>query len=87
LPFDFLEVGLGENGQLFRFTRLVRYVPTDLPANILPSKDCFSFNSNDGNGYVAHCHIVEHEDNEIMRLDEVKPNEGVLRVYVQGVGY
>jgi hypothetical protein len=30
---------------------------------------------------------VDHEDNEMMRPDEVVPNSGVTRTYVQGDDY
>ncbi len=39
-----------------------------------------------GYGYVWHCHIVDHEDNEMMRPYVVIPN-AVDRTYVQGVDY
>lgn len=40
-----------------------------------------------GAGYVWHCHIVDHEDNEMMRPDVVQPAAGVVRTYVQGKDY
>ena len=40
-----------------------------------------------GHGYVWHCHIVDHEDNEMMRPDSVQPLPNVTRTYVQGVDY
>ena len=35
-------------------------------------------------GYVWHCHILDHEDNEMMRPNEVRPQPDVARAYVQG---
>jgi FtsP/CotA-like multicopper oxidase with cupredoxin domain len=40
-----------------------------------------------GRGYVWHCHILDHEDNEMMRPFAVMPKTGVTRTYVQGVDY
>ncbi|HZD43904.1 MAG TPA: multicopper oxidase [Methanomicrobiales archaeon] len=38
----------------------VRFSPIDGSAN-------YSFNATEGPGYVWHCHILDHEDNEMMR--------------------
>ena len=62
---------------------LVRWAPTDLPANTPPEQANFSFDPNGGHGYVWHCHIVDHEDNEMMRPDEVMPNP-VTRTFTKG---
>lgn len=72
-------------GQVTRI--LVRWAPTDLPANTLAANAYFPFDPNGGHGYVWHCHIIDHEDNEMMRPDEVMPNEGATRTYVKGVDY
>jgi spore coat protein A len=40
-----------------------------------------------GYSYVWHCHIVDHEDNEMMRPYSVMPAAGAVRTYVQGVDY
>jgi spore coat protein A len=37
--------------------------------------------------HMWHCHIIDHEDNEMMRPDEVVPNGGASRSYVQGTDY
>jgi FtsP/CotA-like multicopper oxidase with cupredoxin domain len=66
---------------------LVRWAPTDLPANTPPALANFPFDPNGGQGYVWHCHIVDHEDNEMMRGNEVTPNAGAVRSYVKGVDY
>ncbi|HVP10364.1 MAG TPA: multicopper oxidase domain-containing protein, partial [Phycisphaerae bacterium] len=64
----------------------VRYAPTDKaigdPALFYP------FDPNAlGHGYVVHCHILDHEDNEMMRPLAVTPLGGATRTYVQGVDY
>ena len=56
-------------GQVTRF--VVRWAPTDIPAITPPAQANFPFDPNGGHGYVWHCHIVEHEDNEMMRPYEV----------------
>ncbi len=37
--------------------------------------------------YVWHCHIIDHEDNEMMRPDMVIPNATVTRSWTIGVNY
>jgi len=56
-----------------------------------PAADAhFPFDPNGGLGYVWHCHIIDHEDNEMMRPDAVDPlgsesNPGTpTRIYHQG---
>jgi FtsP/CotA-like multicopper oxidase with cupredoxin domain len=72
-------------GQVTRIA--VRWAPTDLPANTPVASANFPFDPNGGHGYVWHCHIVDHEDNEMMRPDEVTPNPAATRTYVKGVDY
>jgi spore coat protein A len=72
-------------GQVTRIA--VRWAPTDLPASTTVANAFFPFDPNGGHGYVWHCHIVDHEDNEMMRPDEVVPNAGATRTYVQGTDY
>ena len=60
-------------GQVTRI--VVRWAPTDFPANTPPANATFPFDPNGGHGYVWHCHIIDHEDNEMMRPDEVMPND------------
>jgi len=78
-------------GQVTRI--LVRWAPLDIPADTAPAVASFPFNPQGdvtqpgGHGYVWHCHIVDHEDNEMMRPDQVKPNVGANRTYVRGVDY
>ncbi|PWB51648.1 MAG: copper oxidase [Anaerolineales bacterium] len=72
-------------GQVTRF--VVRWAPTDLPASTPAADAYFPFDPDGGHGYVWHCHIVDHEDNEMMRPDAVTPNPNASRSYVQGVDY
>jgi FtsP/CotA-like multicopper oxidase with cupredoxin domain len=47
---------------------LVRWAPTETPvADVRPGVNRFAFDSTVGPGYVWHCHILDHEDNEMMR--------------------
>jgi len=67
-------------GQVTRF--VVRYAPID------GSADHYPFDPNALNhGYVWHCHIIDHEDNEMMRPYKVVPMLGASRDYQQGVDY
>ncbi|WPC39325.1 multicopper oxidase [Clostridium sp. JS66] len=46
----------------------VRFAPQDIdPKLTSPGKNFYSFNPEIGPGYVWHCHILDHEDNEMMR--------------------
>jgi spore coat protein A, manganese oxidase len=65
-------------GQVTRF--VVRWAPTNGDA-------AFPFDPNGGHGYVWHCHIVDHEDNEMMRPDEVIPDPSANRTFIQGQDY
>ncbi|MEK6742008.1 MAG: multicopper oxidase domain-containing protein [Nitrospirota bacterium] len=64
----------------------VRIAPQD---KAIGAADLFwSYAPNALNGaYVWHCHITDHEDNEMMRPIQFLPNETVIRTYVQGVDY
>jgi spore coat protein A len=59
-------------------TRLVvRWAPTDLPVGAAASARVFPFDPSGEGGrysYVWHCHIIDHEDNEMMRPDLVIAN-------------
>jgi spore coat protein A len=47
---------------------LVRWAPTDTALNaVTPGTNLFAFDPTSGPGYVWHCHIIDHEDNEMMR--------------------
>jgi FtsP/CotA-like multicopper oxidase with cupredoxin domain len=71
---------------------LVRYAPMDTPASTAAADAAFPFSPMDAQdpyGYVWHCHIVDHEDNEMMRPLLVKPNlnPAVVRTIIKGVDY
>jgi len=68
---------------------MVRWAPTDLAANKPAAEAFFPFDPNGGHGYVWHCHIIDHEDNEMMRPDQVKSNPDAVRDpdYVKGIDY
>lgn len=72
-------------GQVTRL--VVRWAPTDVPADTPPSRTIFPFDPNGGQGYVWHCHIIDHEDNEMMRPNEVIPQPAAERTYTQGSDY
>jgi len=73
-------------GQVTRI--VVRWAPTDLPASTSTDNASFPFDPNGGHGYVWHCHIVDHEDNEMMRPDAVTPNLlETARSYKKGTDY
>jgi spore coat protein A len=50
-------------------TRIIgRWAPQDVALNtVTPSQNLFGFDPTYGPGYVWHCHIIDHEDNEMMR--------------------
>ncbi len=52
-------------GQVTRI--MVRFAPTDLPTTTPANQLYYPFNPDGGHGYVWHCHIIDHEDNEMMR--------------------
>jgi FtsP/CotA-like multicopper oxidase with cupredoxin domain len=66
---------------------LVRFAKTDLPAATPALSAGYDFSPNHGHGYVWHCHIIDHEDNEMMRPFSVLENTSFPRTYVQGVDY
>jgi spore coat protein A len=76
-------------GQVTRIA--VRWAPTDLPTTTAPAGLHFPFDPSDGfqHGYVWHCHIIDHEDNEMMRPDVVQlnPVAPASRPLVKGVVY
>ena len=63
---------------------VVRYAPT---VKALDDPDLTYPFDPDGHGYVWHCHIIDHEDNEMMRPYRVTPKPGAARTYVKGVDY
>jgi len=76
-------------GQVTRI--MVRWAPTDLPLNTPVANLHFPFDPDHGHGYVWHCHIIDHEDNEMMRPTSVMLNTAApapaARAVVQGVAY
>jgi FtsP/CotA-like multicopper oxidase with cupredoxin domain len=54
----------------------VRWAPQDATATVA---NYFPFDPNGGHGYVWHCHIIDHEDNEMMRPDLVQLNPAASR--------
>jgi spore coat protein A len=71
-------------GQVTRFA--VRYAPLDKAIDDPDLSYPFDPNAN-GHGYVWHCHIIDHEDNEMMRPYAVTPKSGAGRDYEQGTDY
>ena len=70
-------------GQVTRFA--VRYAPTDKAVDD-PNLN-YPFDPDEGgHGYVWHCHIIDHEDNEMMRPYKVDP-KNVTRDVEQGTDY
>jgi len=69
-------------GQVTRLA--VRWAPQDVPIGTIGS---YPFDPNGGDGYVWHCHIVDHEDNEMMRPNLVTPLGEASRSYVMGEHY
>lgn len=52
----------------------VRFAPQNVPTFISkPGKNLYPFDPTFGPGYVWHCHILDHEDNEMMRPYKVRP--------------
>ena len=46
----------------------MRWAPQNVaPGGARPGQDLFPFDPTNGPGYVEHCHILDHEDNEFMR--------------------
>jgi len=55
----------------------VRFAPLDAPTTgagvPAPGINLYPFDPTVGPGYVWHCHILDHEDNEMMRPYKVVP--------------
>ncbi len=70
-------------GMVTRF--IVRFAPFDTP---IGGSKPYAFDPfSDTSPYVWHCHIIDHEDNEMMRPYAVTPAEGANRTYVKGTDY
>jgi spore coat protein A len=55
-------------GQVTRW--LIRFTPTSVPVKMNQSyagKNLYAFDPTAGPGYVWHCHIIDHEDQDMMR--------------------
>ncbi len=51
----------------------VRFAPQDVPTDgVKPGENLFPFDPTTEPGYVWHCHILDHEDNEMMRPYKVE---------------
>lgn len=72
-------------GQVTRI--IVRWAPMSLPADTPAADAYYPFSPDGGHGYVWHCHIIDHEDNEMMRPTSVQPNPDAVRTYIKGVDY
>ncbi|HKM00024.1 MAG TPA: multicopper oxidase, partial [Mobilitalea sp.] len=58
-------------GQVTRIR--IRYAPCEVPnCAVEPGDNYFPFNPEEGAGYVWHCHLLDHEDNEMMRPMKIK---------------
>lgn len=92
LPYEagWKDTAIMRPGEVTRIA--VRFAPQHLaPATAGGS---FSFNpaapvaSGELGVYVWHCHITDHEDNEMMRPDVIMPNTpDASRTYIQGIDY
>jgi len=71
IPPDANEAGWKDTLKMFpgMVTRIViRWAPILTPVNgVAPGQNLYSFDPTVGPGYVWHCHILDHEDNEMMR--------------------
>jgi FtsP/CotA-like multicopper oxidase with cupredoxin domain len=65
---------------------LVRFAPTTTAAGAAGEYP-FDPSNAEGADYVWHCHIVDHEDNEMMRPYTVTPLPGVTRTLIKGTDY
>ena len=59
-------------GQVTTF--IVRVAPTDRAINSTPDQLLLPFDPSIGPGYVWHCHIIDHEDMDMMRPLIIKPS-------------
>ncbi len=73
-------------GQVTRI--MVRWAPTDtataVPFPFDPSGTDTATGKPFNYNYVWHCHIIDHEDNEMMRPDVIQPNPAAVRTFVKG---
>jgi spore coat protein A len=64
----------------------VRIAPQDKAIDAADLYWTYQPNALDG-AYVWHCHITDHEDNEMMRPSQFQPNPAAVRTYNQGTDY
>ena len=70
-------------GQVTRLA--VRFAPTDTAVGVARN---YSFDPDAGaHGFVWHCHILDHEDNDMMRPIKITAARSAARTYVMGVDY
>ncbi len=78
-------------GQVTRIA--VRWAPIYLPVSTPAADAYYPFDPSGGfqHGYVWHCHIIDHEDNEMMRPDIVQLNPAApppaARLLKKGIDY
>ena len=60
----------------------IRFAPQyTKEADLVPGFNPFPFDSTAGPGYVWHCHILDHEDNDMMRpMKMTMPTSTVVRL-------
>jgi spore coat protein A len=47
---------------------VIRWAPQAVAVNgVQPGQNLYPFDPTRGPGYMVHCHILDHEDNEMMR--------------------
>jgi FtsP/CotA-like multicopper oxidase with cupredoxin domain len=66
-------------GEILRM--VIRFTPQTAGAT------AYEFDPGANHGYVWHCHIVHHEDNEIMRPYRVQSDAATPRTFVMGMQY
>jgi spore coat protein A len=69
---------------------MVRWTPTDVPVGTSSTSAAAAYPFDpkaSDHGYVWHCHIVDHEDNEMMRPTQVQVNAVATRTFVLGTDY
>ncbi|MBI5018629.1 MAG: multicopper oxidase domain-containing protein [Deltaproteobacteria bacterium] len=79
-------------GQVTRIA--VRWAPTSFSKTTPPAGLFFPFDPSGTTAglpyqynYVWHCHIIDHEDNEMMRPDAVVPSQSAVRTVIRGTDY
>ncbi len=71
IPPDPTDIGLKDTVKAkpgYVTSILARFAPDNLEnCEVTPGVNSYSFDPTEGPGYLWHCHILEHEDNEMMR--------------------